>query len=133
MRLGIDFGTCFTSAAFYDGEALITVKDSLTGSFSFPSTVLYTPNKEMAVGRLANNQRMRYPERYRSELKQILGESTPVLLGDTSFTVVDLIAAIVEKVKNTADGIAQGLGKPLFTDAVFTMPAVYQAYLQQQV
>src|ERR1700680_3344357 len=97
MQLGIDFGTCFTSAAFLDGETLTTVKDPLTGLPSFPSTVFYTRDGKMLVGNLATHQRLRQPERFRRELKRVLGQNTPILLGETSFSVVDLVAAIVEK------------------------------------
>lgn len=133
IHLGIDFGTCFTSAAFLNDEILTTVKDPLTGLSSFPSTVLYTREGKMLVGNHAIYQSQRHPDRFRSELKRVLGQNTPILLGDTSFSVVDLIAAIIEKIKNEANSIAQGMGKPLFSEAIFTIPAVYQGYLQKQV
>src|SRR5690349_20968011 len=103
MRLGIDFGTCFSSAAFMDGETFTFVKDSSSQGFSVPSSVFVTPQGQILIGKAANNQRLRDPLRYRRELKRDLGRTDPLLLGNDHVLPEQLIAHILGKIKNDAD------------------------------
>ena len=84
MRLGIDFGTCFSSAAIMEGETITLIKDPSSLGFSVPSSVFVTPQGQVLVGKAANNQRLRDPQRYRRELKRDLGKQEPLLIGRSS-------------------------------------------------
>ena len=128
MQLGIDFGTCFSSAAFAQKETLTLVKDPSSLDFSIPSSVFAAPQSQIHVGRSANNQRQRDPQRYRSELKRELGKITPILLGEKPYKVEELVARVLGRVKQLADDYQANLGHPSFSGAVLTIPATYQDY-----
>ncbi len=128
MRLGIDFGTCFSSAAFMDGGTLTFVKDPLSVSFSVPSSAFVTPQGQVLIGKAANNQHLRDPQRYRREFKRDLGKTDPLHLGTHPFLPEQLIAHVLGKIKSDADAQMKSLGKPLFTGAVLTIPATYQEH-----
>jgi WD40 repeat protein/actin-like ATPase involved in cell morphogenesis len=123
MRLGIDFGTCFSSAAFMDGETLTFVKDPSSASFSIPSSVFANAQGQVLVGTAADRRRLSDPARYRRELKRDLGRSARLL--QDSFLPEQLIAHILGKIKRDADAQMSSLGKPLFSGAVLTIPATY--------
>src|SRR5579859_2077527 len=128
MHLGIDFGTCFSSAAFIYGGTLSFVKDPLSVGFSVPSSAFATPQGQVLVGKAANNQRLRDPLRYRREFKRDLGRTDPLLLGTHPFLPEELIAHVLGKIKSDADAQMKSLGKPLFTGAALTIPATYQEH-----
>ncbi|GHO82251.1 right-handed parallel beta-helix repeat-containing protein [Dictyobacter formicarum] len=125
MRLGIDFGTCFSSAAFLDGESITLIKDPTSLGYSVPSSVFLTPQGQMLVGKAANNQRLRDPLRYRREIKRDLGNARPVLLGEQAWLPDQLVMHILRKIKQDADAF---MTKSPFTGAVITIPATYQQH-----
>jgi molecular chaperone DnaK (HSP70) len=86
MRLGIDFGICFASAAFMDGGTLSFVKDPLSVSFSVPCSAFANAQGQVLVGKTANNRRLSDPLRYRRKLKRGLGKTDPLLLGTHPFS-----------------------------------------------
>ena len=130
MRLGIDFGTCFSSAAFMDGETLTLIKDSssLSLRFSIPSCVFVPSQGQVLVGEVANNQRLRDPQRYRRELKRDLGKQEPLLLGDQALQPWELVAHVLRKIKRDADSLMTNTSRPTLTGAVLTIPATYQEH-----
>ncbi|GHO82248.1 Hsp70 family protein [Dictyobacter formicarum] len=128
MRLGIDFGTCFSSAAFLDGESITLVKDPASLGFSVPSSVFLTPQGQILVGKAANNQRLRDPLRHRREIKRDLGNSRPVLLGEQAWLPEQLVMHILSKIKQDADTFMTNSGRPTFTGAVITIPATYHPH-----
>lgn len=131
MRLGIDFGTCFSSAAVLLDGKLEMVKDPSTLSFSLPSSVYITPQGEAVVGRHADQQRSRDPSRYRHEFKRDLDNGgEPLLLGDKRLRPDELVALVLGKLKSQADAMVTARGFPALTDAVITVPAKYQDYLR---
>lgn len=123
MRLGIDFGTCFSSAAFMIGDVLHLIKDPMSHSFSVPSNVFATSQGQVLVGNGADNMRRRDPMRYRRELKRDIGKTEPLLLGGTPYLPVDLVAHILSKLKRDADEMLVSMGMQPFTGAVLTVPA----------
>ncbi|GHO82254.1 Hsp70 family protein [Dictyobacter formicarum] len=128
MRLGIDFGTCFSSAAFLDGESITLIKDCASLGYSVPSSVFLTPQGQILVGKAANNQRLRDPLRYRREIKRDLGNARPVLLGEQAWLPEQLVMHVLRKIKQDADAFMTNSGRPPFTGAVITIPATYQQH-----
>lgn len=128
MRLGIDFGTCFSSAAFCEQGVLTLIKDPSSLDLSMPSSVFVTPQGQIYVGRSANNQRQRDPLSYRSELKRELGKTTPLLLAGKPRKVEELVAHVLTRVKQLADDYQTNLSKTGFSGAVLTIPATYQEH-----
>ena len=128
MRLGIDFGTCFSSAAFMEGETRTIVKDPFFGDFSIPSSVFINAKGEVSIGRAANNQRLRDSQRYRNELKRDLGRDVPFLLGNRPYHIEELVASVIGKIKRDADAQVTNSGRRPFTGAVLTIPSTYQEH-----
>ena len=128
MYLGIDFGTCYSSAAIAsDGKKPQLVREPLKHGYSFPSCVYITEQREILVGQAAENQHILHPERYRAEFKRDLGSIEPYILGDHPFLPEELIAEVIRKLKNEADEMVKVLGNGSITNAVITVPATYRA------
>jgi tetratricopeptide (TPR) repeat protein len=128
MRLGIDFGTCFSSAALMIDGNLKLVRDPRKAGFSFPSSVYVSPQGEISIGHSANYQKNKDLTRYRSEFKRDLGRDIPYQLGERQFLPENLVAEVLRKLKSEADRMVMPLGCDSITDVVITVPATYQEY-----
>ena len=126
MHLGIDFGTCFSSAALHiDGEIKL-VKEPIKLGYSFPSSVFLDKSGELLVGQAAENKKRLAPDRYIAEFKRDLGKTTPYMLGDHQFLPEELITEMLRVLKQEAEVMcSQSL-----STAVLTIPASYQAHKQ---
>lgn len=122
MLLGIDFGTCNSSAALMLNGTIKLVKEPLKQGYSFPSSVYLTDKGEILVGQAAENSRLRDARRYRRGFKRALGENQPYLVGELSLTVQDLVTEVLKKLKSEAEKTVSGV----ITDAVITVPASYK-------
>ncbi|AFZ37944.1 Serine/threonine protein kinase-related protein [Stanieria cyanosphaera PCC 7437] len=131
ILLGIDFGTCNSSAALVIENHLRVVKEPLKQGYSFASSVYLTEQEEIIVGQAAENNRLRDLRRYRQQFKRELGISQPYPLGDRFFLPQELITEILRKLKSEAEKMAAALGKTSVNDAVITIPATYQQYKRQ--
>lgn len=125
MRLGIDFGTCYSSSAFLLRDGLVLVKEPLSHTFSFPSSLYITQQGEVLVGQAAENQRLRTLFRYRSGFKRDLGQQEPFQLGERAMQPEELVAEVLKKLKTEAE---QMNGGAAITSAVLTVPAIYADY-----
>jgi tetratricopeptide (TPR) repeat protein len=128
MWLGIDFGTCNSSAAVMLNGVLKPIKEPLKHSFSFPSSVFLTEQKEMLVGQAAVNSRRKDPQRYKEQFKRDLGSYDPYRLGDLQLMPQDLVMHVIRKLKTEADRMVMSLGQPQLTQVTLTVPATYQKY-----
>jgi molecular chaperone DnaK (HSP70) len=126
MWLGIDFGTCYSSAAFLLNGTLERVKDSRRLGYSFPSSVFVTEEGEVLVGHTADYQRNKAPNRYRREFKRELGKENSFFVGDRQFCPEDLVTEVLRKLKGEADQMLKSNNLAPFTEAVITVPATYQ-------
>jgi formylglycine-generating enzyme required for sulfatase activity/actin-like ATPase involved in cell morphogenesis len=128
MWLGIDFGTCYSSAAFMLDGTLERVKDSRKLGYSFPSSIYASKEGEILVGHTADYQRNKDPNRYRREFKRDLGRDIPYFLGDRQLLPENLIAEVLRKLKSEADQMVKAKGREPITSAVITVPATYQEH-----
>ncbi|MEM1167547.1 MAG: Hsp70 family protein [Cyanobacteria bacterium P01_H01_bin.35] len=129
MYLAIDFGTSNTKAALVIEEKLILVRDSFQPESSFfPSSVYLTPEGQILVGHAADAMRDTDVRRYRKEFKRNFGEDVPYQLGDRQLLPQDLVSAVLSKVKQEAEIIAQSYGENSLTKVVLTVPASYNGY-----
>ncbi|NJN08168.1 MAG: Hsp70 family protein [Richelia sp. RM1_1_1] len=128
MLIGIDFGTCNSSAAVMLNGTLRLVKEPLKHSYSFPSSVYLTPKGEILVGEAAERNRRGDIRRYRREFKRELGQNQPYLVGELSLTPQDLVTEVLKKLKNEAEKMTKSLAQGRMTDAVVTVPATYAKY-----
>lgn len=128
MRLGIDFGTSYSSAALILDGIPKPIKEPVDRSYSFPSCIFVTEKGEILVGQAAENARGKNPAHYRHEFKRDLGSSDPYSLGNYQMLPEELIAEVLKKLKTEADKVAIGRGEQAITDAILTIPATYQPY-----
>lgn len=126
MRLGIDFGTCLSSAAFVRDGVLTYAKEPVRNGYSFPSSAYLMPTMELLLGQAAENQRLADPQRFRAEFKRTLGSRMPCILGGYAYQPEALCAAMLQKLKREAE---LAFGRPeAFDGVVLTIPADYQEY-----
>jgi molecular chaperone DnaK len=123
MKLGIDFGTCFSSAAFMSGgrPAPVRIDYNVT---SLASSVYVTEAEEVLVGQDAEDHALENPSRLRREFKRDLGSDVPYLLGNRRFLPEELVALVLAKLKEKAEAQVPS-GEPV-DEAVLTVPASYE-------
>lgn len=129
MVLGIDFGTCNSSAALMLDNQIRLVKEPAKQGYSFPSSIYLTEEGEILVGQIAENSKFLDITRYRREFKRDLLQNSPYLLGsqgEYQFTPQELIIEVIKNLKKEADKITTSLGKENTTKAVVTIPANYK-------
>ncbi len=123
--IGIDFGTCNSSAAYFDpriGRAELLT--NAEGDDKTPSVVFFGPNQQVVVGRPAEDQ-LESPEgrkRVLSAVKRDLSKKTARIVGDRRVTPLEAAALILGKIK--ADAETRHFREPV-TRAVITCPAVF--------
>ena len=127
--LGIDFGTCYSSAArIVDGQP-VAVKEPVGRGYSVPSSVMLTSangREELVVGVAAERQRLGQPHRFTSEFKRVLGQREQVELGGRQFPVGDLVAEVVGYLRREAEKA----GARELPNAVVTVPVSYEQHLR---
>ncbi|MCX7745506.1 MAG: DUF5050 domain-containing protein [Clostridia bacterium] len=124
--IGIDFGTSLSSVAVMEEGKPVAVKiDTASGiygdRYSLPTSVLIEENGNALVGQAADNQKAKYPIRYRKEFKRDLGETIPYTIGGKDYYPEDLCKEILKYLKLRAE---QYLGGAV-DKAVITYPANY--------
>ena len=125
MKLGIDFGTCYSSAAILLDGVLRPVKEPLHPVEScFPSTVCLTKQGKLVISQAAENQRRIDPKRYCSEFKRNLGEDFPYFLGELRMLPEELIGTVLAGLKQEAETMVNSSIK----EAVITVPATYLSH-----
>ncbi|WP_321418344.1 Hsp70 family protein [uncultured Desulfobacter sp.] len=127
MQIGIDFGTFYSSAAIMIGDTIKLVKDPVQHGYSFPSSIFVTENNDVLIGHAAENQRFKDLTRYRREFKRELGHNVPIVLGDKSFQVEDMVSEVLNRLKIEAELLTE---TPL-KKAVITVPAMYAHYKKE--
>ena len=126
MRLGIDFGTCYSSAALMLNGKLKPIKNSFKHDSSFPSSIFITKQGEIVIGYAADRQRRLDPLSYCQEFKRDLGRTIPYEIGNKSMLPEEVIGHFLYNLKLEAEKVANQDLK----SAVITIPASYQAYKQ---
>src|SRR5215467_13489220 len=118
MRVGIDFGTSYSSAAYLRDGHPMAVKPMKGQSPSVPSIVAVSPQGELQVGHGAAHARA---DRSISEFKQYLGDNDwPLLLAGRELRPAELVTRLLVFLRDatpTADGPPDA--------AVLTVPASY--------
>lgn len=128
LKLGIDFGTCYSSAALLIEGVPTPINAPLTPGYCLPSSVFITEQGEILVGQAAENNQQKNPLSYRREFKRDLGSTDPYTFGTTYMLPEELITEIIKKLKGEAEKVAQGRGEKPLTEALITVPATYGKY-----
>lgn len=127
MRLGIDFGTCYSSASLIIDGIPTPVKEPLKQVYSFPSSVFVTQQDNFLIGQAAENQRRLAPNCYCHEFKRHLGQEIPYSLGSCQLLPEELVSQVIQGLKMEAEKI---IHQPL-NAAIVTVPATYQSYKKE--
>jgi molecular chaperone DnaK (HSP70) len=125
MHLGIDFGTCYSSAALMLDDRPKAIKESNSRGYSFASSIFVSDRGDILVGQTAENARQKNPHQYRREFKRDLGTFDPYTLGNFVLLPEELIAKVLEKLKSEADKVAIARRENPLTNAILTIPATY--------
>jgi molecular chaperone DnaK (HSP70) len=128
MYLGIDFGTCYSSAALLLEGVPTPIPAPLTPGYALPSSVFITEQGEILVGQAAENKRQKNPQRYRREFKRDLGSPDPYTFGNTFMLPEELVTEVLKKLKGEAEKVSQARGEKSLTDVLITVPATYSSY-----
>ena len=141
--IGIDLGTTNSCVAVMEGGESIVIQNS-EGQRTTPSMVAYTTKDERLVGQPAKNQMVTNPEQTIYSIKRFVGRrgnevdqeitmvpykvdmsdkssAVKIVVGDKKFTPPEISAAILQKMKETAESY---LGETV-TEAVITVPAYF--------
>jgi GTP-binding protein EngB required for normal cell division len=127
MSLGIDFGTCWTTAAVVVGGQPRAVKEPQRQTYSFPSAVFWdVKNGAVLAGEAAEFASQRNPFAFAREFKKDLGKSFRYSLDGREFSAEDLLAAVLKQVSSEA-ALLMGDGKSP-SRAVLTVPAHWSGH-----
>jgi acyl carrier protein len=124
MKLGIDFGTCYSSAALLIDGVLRPAKEPLKPLEScFPSSVCVNKRGEIVISQAAENQRRLNPQGYKNHFKRDLDTDIPYFLGEQQlrFMPEDLVTIMLTGLKKEAEKIINSS----LDSAIITVPATY--------
>lgn len=116
MLIGIDLGLTMIRSAWAEGGQA-TLIESLTGKRALPAAV-GIERGELHVGESARNQHLLYPERAATRIRRLLGTSQRIFLEDKSFSAPELIAVLLNQVREDAE---ERLGKRV-TELALAIP-----------
>jgi len=122
--IGIDFGTCYTSAARLDGNnvVMIPVRDAPdAGSTQRPTVAYITKDGTIKTGHAAEAYRYSDSSRFFAEFKLDIIDDEPLVSG-VGVTYADLVAAILYDVLEDAKRDNNGI---TIENAVITVPVIY--------
>jgi molecular chaperone DnaK (HSP70) len=129
MRLGIDFGTTNSGAAFVLNGKLEHVAFGADRDY-LPSSVFLKPKSPSAAappeddglltGYAAENSYPQDPRRYWRAFKRDLGHKDSINLVDRDVNIIEMIAAVIKALKAEAENVIGPL-----SEAVVTLPATY--------
>ncbi|MDP3479191.1 MAG: Hsp70 family protein [Desulfoprunum sp.] len=117
--LGIDLGTTNSEVALYE-DGKVTIIAGPDGKM-LPSYVGLDDKGGLLVGAAAMNQYVLNPERTIKSIKRRMGQTTPIALGDTSYSPQEISAMILRQLKLIAEDY---IGSPV-RKAVITVPAFF--------
>lgn len=120
--LGIDFGTCYSCAAYLKDDVLVPVKDTAGGSYqsTIPSAIFIEEDGTYVVGQGAINLIAQAPASFVHEFKRNLGSGHGVSCRGKRIETWELVAEMLKKIKKEAE---QNEG--VIDAVVLTVPASY--------
>jgi molecular chaperone DnaK (HSP70) len=124
MRLGIDFGTCFTSGAYLQAGVPVPVRFGYN-TLSLPSAAFVTPQGALLLGTEAEDRRLENPAMFRRHFKRDLGTGIAYRLGPLKVTAEELVARLLAALREAAMLQAPALGPA--DQAAITVPVSYEA------
>jgi len=122
MPLGIDFGTCYTTAAVLHGDRPVHLHLSYDTS-ALRTSAFVTTSGRLVLGQEADRLAVTDPGRYCTTIKRDLPANAPYLLGGEKHTPVELLSAILKVV---LDAARRQLGEAALDHVTITLPATLE-------
>ena len=126
---GIDLGTTNSCVAYIDNFGRAAVQRNANGDTFTPSVVYYGENNRIVVGRVAKNQRIRFPERTVSSVKRKMDTSEMIELADRKVAPAAVSAAILKALVDDANASLDPTQRT--RDVVITCPAYFSQVAKQ--
>jgi YVTN family beta-propeller protein len=95
--LAVDLGTTFTAAAVGDHQG-VEILDLGVDAATLPSVVLLREDGTILTGEAADRRSVTEPSRTAREFKRRLGDTTPIIVGQTPYGAETLTAHLLEAV-----------------------------------
>ncbi|MCL2617989.1 MAG: Hsp70 family protein [Defluviitaleaceae bacterium] len=95
MKIGIDFGTSTSEAAFVDEHGKINVVPNHAGELITPSIVYVADDGRVVVGREAKEMAVLEPGHSVFEVKRMFGQDTKITLREKEYSPADIAAMII--------------------------------------
>ncbi|WP_099221562.1 molecular chaperone HscC [Listeria costaricensis] len=118
--IGIDLGTSNSLVAYWDGDQPVLIPN-VFGEVLTPSVVGVDKDGVILVGQTAKERLTTHPDKTVAAFKRQMGTQKNYLLGEHTFTAVDLSAIILKTLKQDAENF---LEHPC-EDAVISVPAYF--------
>jgi molecular chaperone HscC len=118
--IGIDLGTTYSLAAYWDGSQAVIIPNVL-GEHVTPSIVSVDAGGEVLVGRIAQERLITHPQLTASTFKRFMGSAKKYTLGTMSFTPEELSSFVLRSLKEDAEN---HLGESV-TKAIISVPAYF--------
>lgn len=118
--IGIDLGTTYSLAAYWDGSQAVIIPNVL-GEHVTPSIVSVDAGGEVLVGRIAQERLITHPQLTASTFKRFMGSAKKYTLGSMTFTPEELSSFVLRSLKEDAEN---HLGESV-TKAIISVPAYF--------
>lgn len=118
--IGIDLGTTYSLAAYWDGSQAVIIPNVL-GEHVTPSIVSVDAGGEVLVGRIAQERLITHPQLTASTFKRFMGSAKKYTLGTMTFTPEELSSFVLRSLKEDAEN---HLGESV-TKAIISVPAYF--------
>ncbi|OME02093.1 molecular chaperone HscC [Paenibacillus odorifer] len=118
--IGIDLGTTYSLAAYWDGSQAVIIPNVL-GEHVTPSIVSVDAGGEVLVGRIAQERLITHPQLTASTFKRFMGSAKKYTLGTMTFTPEELSSFVLRSLKEDAEN---HLGESV-TNAIISVPAYF--------
>ncbi|OMD91567.1 molecular chaperone HscC [Paenibacillus odorifer] len=118
--IGIDLGTTYSLAAYWDGSQAVIIPNVL-GEHVTPSIVSVDAGGEVLVGRIAQERLITHPQLTASTFKRFMGSAKKYKLGTMTFTPEELSSFVLRSLKEDAEN---HLGESV-TKAIISVPAYF--------
>ncbi|OMD21996.1 molecular chaperone HscC [Paenibacillus odorifer] len=118
--IGIDLGTTYSLAAYWDGSQAVIIPNVL-GEHVTPSIVSVDAEGEVLVGRIAQERLITHPQLTASTFKRFMGSAKKYKLGTMTFTPEELSSFVLRSLKEDAEN---HLGESV-TKAIISVPAYF--------
>lgn len=118
--IGIDLGTTNSLASYWkEGEVRLIADER--GQVLFPSVVGYIEGEGLIAGQPAKERLLTHGSQTVSSFKRFMGTDKKYILGDRTYTPMELSAMVLERIRKNAEYV---LGEEV-EEAIITVPAYF--------